>query len=237
MAIGTAPVTSSQISVSKTAAVTSDTQTLGVTPTATNVVFLHWGVSAAGQSISSATETNVTWSRVGAVADANATTELWMGVAAASPGNVVTINTAVSMATSNIRGCAFEWSGLDTATVPSVSGKQGTASGGQWSTNSIAPTAGAECLIIAFGRLGVAGLGAYVSTDGGFTEITPEGSGNGRCAYRYVASASGSYQCTWTYTTGGATPYDTGIVVFYGAAASAFKAAFARNANSYIPGP
>lgn len=169
--------------------------TVTYTPTAGNVIVLHHTAAQTNATITSISQTNVTW---GASADQSSNTlrcsQLWSGLAAASPGNTITINLA--NAPSSAGANASEYSGLDSsAWLDSSAGSRGanSGSGTTVTTATVTPTAGRNSVTIGGCRLG----NAYASgPDNSYNRLTAEGSRT-ETGYLIQASTSGTTDTHW----------------------------------------
>jgi hypothetical protein len=195
MAISSVPV--QQATGTGSVSATSYTITMGANMTAGNVVVLVHTVTAtdANSAISSISATNVTWHSA-VVFATNTRAEIWYGEIAAGAGTVITVNLA-GAASAVDHANASEWSGLATSSELGVTGTNSATSANP-TTASITPTAGRNTLIIACTRRG--GTFSSGPDTGGFTALTSPTTSD-QYGYLVVASASGSYSTSWTWTT------------------------------------
>lgn len=182
--------------------------TMSNTPTNGKYLILTRNASTATfSSLTSITQTNVSWARVGSVYSVNRKIEVWLGTVSASPGTGLTFAFDHSGTDSFAGGQIAQWSGL--SGVVDVTTTGASANTTTPTTASITPTGGTNVLIIAADSR----IGTYSSgPTGGFTDYTSAAASQQRTAYQVVASASGSYQAVWTYSPAAA--WDAVIVAF-----------------------
>lgn len=198
MAIGTTPVANERFG-------NVSSGTLATTPTNGNSLLFVREAFAGATSLTSITETNVAWARpsgAGLPYAVNRHLDFWIGAVSASPAAAWSVSTAFQT------GFFVEWAGLSGGIDTGASGgnHDDTGTNAIASTISVTPAAGTEVLLLAF-----VGRGNTFSSgpSNGFTDISST-SNNTRVAYKYIASASGSYSTDWTFTAGQV--WDTYIV-------------------------
>lgn len=189
------------------AASTSFAQALAAgAPASGDTLFLLASAGQNNQDVSAVAQSSgtVTWSkpiRSNTLLDA----VIWKGLVGAGASATVNGTSLLAGNTSNIRGTVLRFTGNPDTDGPS-SGSSG--SGTSVATASVTPTAGRECLILYAVRAQNGGISA---PSAGWTALT-SGSTGYAFGYRVVPSASGSYQATFTQTSGN---YETAIAVFY----------------------
>lgn len=181
----------------------STTKSLTVTGLTAGSALRMWlTFSGTSSQISSMSGGSVTWSQLATIADTGGgrTLELWGADNCAGGGT--TIDVVVANTYLQIEGNFSEWSGVDTTPVPDPAPSTNTATSASAQSTSVTPTAGKEVLLLSAGEW--IGNTWPASPDAGFTALTRHGSSSNEIgfAYKIVASASGSYQCTWTLPVG-----------------------------------
>lgn len=194
--------------------------TLGDTPTAGNVLFAVIGVTdySAVVSVSSISQTNVSWSLQAQQKDSYRAVEIWLGVVSASPGTAITVN--LDGTPNNARGAVCEYSGIAATPLDKVSaGDDGYSTTGD--TAATATTTQDD-------ELWLGGIKArYVTSDhsnptNSFTLLD----GAGLAYLEKIVSATGSADCE---TTIDATDYWVGIMATFKASAAPAVAEILRN--------
>jgi hypothetical protein len=180
----------------------SFTVTLGSTPTSGNLIIIAVSTSSSTlRTISSITQTNVTWSGGGnglqiSKVDSAGTRnlELWLGSVQSSAGTVITV-TLSGIPSSAATADAYEYTGLsDASTVLDQTASNATASTLHPVTGTTATTTVADELLI--GATAVAGGGYTQSTPtNGFTLLDGAGNANGGgiAFLENIVSSTGSY--------------------------------------------
>lgn len=173
--------------------------TLGWTPSAGNyLVLTRDSATTAFNDLSSITQTNVSWSRIGSVYSTNRKSEIWIGVVSASPGTGLTFGFTGGGISTMAGAHIAEYSGLTGNVLNTATGSTGNSA--TPATASITPTGGASCAIIAICN---SPGGVSSGPTNGFTNY-PSATGNNRSAYLVVTSASGSYSTGYTYSASNA---------------------------------
>lgn len=152
-----------------------------------------------GMTVSSITQTGVTWTKVvnqnvAGLGDI----EIWSGAVGSSPGTGITVNLSGTPTDSNAN--VSEWSGVG---VTDVSAATQTATLATVVTDTITPTSGLnELLIGCFGH-GTTNAASIAGPTNGFTALTRAFHVR-ECesAYLVVASTTGSYSTGWTQGAG-----------------------------------
>lgn len=160
---------------------------------------------ATNTTVSSITQTNVTWTVV-KTCNVARTAEIWKGIPSGTPGATVTIawaNTPTTMFAN-----VSQWSGvLSTGTVTDgTAGCSGTA--GTTQTTASITLANAGSLIVAVDR---ANVNFSSGPTGSFTDMTHTTVNQLFPAYRLPGS-TGTYSTSWT--TGSSAQNDTAIAAF-----------------------
>lgn len=168
------------------------TITLPGTPTNGNTLFLNLSVSApAGVTISSITQTGVTWALVARSNSNTRLVEQWIGTSVSGAGTGITVN--VAGGTGNFRGNVVEWNGITATTADTTANNTGSSSNPASAT--ITPTAGKNMLLLAVG----VGGGNSNSPTNGFTRI-PFGDSANPVHYLVIPNTNASYNVSWTGT-------------------------------------
>lgn len=177
----------------------SYTISLGSAPASGDVLVLGSAGAGTTVSISSLSQTGVTWSKATSTTT-NKDVEIWYGVAGASAGTTLTV-TLSRTATAAIDGNLSEWSGIATSSELLSGGYSSTSGTSATPTTSlVSPTSGKSALIY-----GVALQGGTFSSGptGGFTALSTPNS-SWQFGYVLVPSTTGSYSTGWVYSSSAA---------------------------------
>jgi hypothetical protein len=179
------------------------TATLANAPALGDVLHLMTAGAQASQGISSITQTGVTWAQAKRAFAPGVNlqfVEIWIGVCTSTSASAsMSITPLVNYTTASTFE-VLKWQGIDTS-LPFQSAYTNADSGASSSTygaaSTVTPPAGLACVIL---QAGCSGLNPSSGPTGGFTQVA--GLTNARRgAYLIVASASGSYNTTWTMTS------------------------------------
>ncbi|MDB5254406.1 MAG: Fibronectin type domain protein, partial [Parcubacteria group bacterium] len=184
--------------------------TFSSAPTNGNFLTFESVVNSGVSSISSITQTGVTWRR--AVIGTSTAVETWYGIVGAGAGTTATA-TLSSTVGAVPAGSMQEWSGVKIS--GTILGPVNTDSSITTSpaAGPITPVAGKNVLLIMGTRKG----GTISSQPSGFSLLTqPVPGGTGPSAsYQVVPSASGSYNSNWVFSTNSL--WQATVASFYGA--------------------
>lgn len=214
MAISSTPIQENGFSLNVSGTVFNKTLSSG--PVNGNVLICGFG-SSVGQDLVSITQTGVVWTKDATVSGVNKICAVWRGVVGSGASTTVTFTTSIDVSITTARTNVSEWSGTNNAAPSAVTSSNATAT--TITGASMTPTASANVLLYFVTACG----SASGSPSTGFTALTTTNSGV-QFAYQVVASASGSYQVTWTSSL---SEYVTETAI-YGAASGA-----ASNASRY----
>lgn len=160
--------------------------TLGATPTAGNVLVLQRAVVSGTATISTVTQTNVTWTRAKRNT-VNQDCDIWIGVVGASPGTVITVDLSAASATQG-RYNVSEWSGMSTdGGLVAAQCLTANATGTTVSTPTQTFPSASNFVLIACIR---ASAGYSSGPTNGWSKFENPGTSNGQFIYKIVNAAT-----------------------------------------------
>lgn len=187
-----------QKSVTDTNVNTTIVGTMDSTPTQSNVLTLEARANS-GLSISSITQTGVTWTSVTSSNGGRLST-IWYGLVGSGPSSSITVNLS---GTKNPSGqfCVQEWSGIDTTSAAAATDIASSTADGIGTTITAGPitTSNASDVIIVSSSLATGSATTSTMTNG-FGYLNYAGNNALYCGYRIVNTA-GSYSTSWTMTS------------------------------------
>lgn len=222
MAIGTAPTNGAGLGEAfvHSVASTSGSGVLAGAPNNGDTLILLATAGANTQALTAVSQTGVTWFRLG-VSLVTWSAEVWLGIVGAGASATVNITSLVNGSVSQMRWNVSVWTGSPRVRVASGS-SVGAATTTITGASVAHPTNGSDAVVLVSAR----SFGAISAPGGSFTALTSGSTGTG-FAYQKVSSTTGSYQVSYTQTSGA---YET-MTVILSAPTTAQAAAVSANAT------